>query len=815
MKLNRKLIAACIAAACMFPASAATVSRTLTFDLSGFEIESVEEGGAVYSRMRLPDATCDGLPGHPLLPLEYVRFAVPADASAVSVSVSSGTDAVTMPLEYLPIPAQLPVRAGGEAESFETPDIDAYISSSLSASAFVAGDVKAVDSRIITVGVRPVSYDFMSSSVTAVGTLTVTLEYESTSGMDAAAVSGMDDIAERMRRRINPDRAAARIQQGKYIIVTIDRLVESFGRLAEWKRNKGYEVKVVSVESIVADPDFAPTGVSPLEDDAAAVREFLKHEYSECGGDMFCLLAGNRRDGFPIRWMRDSYQCKWLDKDEPYYNEHQGEAFAPSDNYFGDLKSVWPLQWNEKAGIFTCVDTDVPVDLTIPVGRIMPVSAGEVEAFTEKVILYEGNPGYGDNSYLDNILFVQQARMVGEHDIALATTDHFPNRKVMRDASYDDELVRWPEGYVVIDEIPSHGFISWHCHGNPGNMATSGLDYGAQKSKNWKFVTSLDEYGHAECWANSEVENGFDNIENPIHPVVSYAVSCDVNPFDCLTGDNGFMYDLKYNLGESFTLGKRYGGPAFVGNTRAGWETISARLEKLFMESLNVSRKIGYAEMLSKNLFPISYKERDTHVKYCHSVIGDPELEVWVKRPQNLDARLSMSGSRLSVVGNVPEGTVLSVSDNTASNVYSLSGGDNTVNFPINAESLAVCSIWSTGYLPKVTLVGGNGILINSVKTYLVTDAVLGIDKGWKVGYGGTLALRALNCVECPKLTVGANGSVDFIVRENVTFENTVIDKGGVVRMECGTVTFQPGFTMNQGAVLEMKVSADVDPLAE
>jgi len=64
-----------------------------------------------------------------------------------------------------------------------------------------------------------------------------------------------------------------------------------------------------------------------------------------------------------------------------------------------------------------------------------------------------------------------------------------------------------------------------------------------------------------------------------------------------------------YNLGESFTCGKDYGGPAFLGNTRAGIIGESALMEAEFFKFVRNYSKIGIGEALSKMTFnPDSYK---------------------------------------------------------------------------------------------------------------------------------------------------------------------------------------------------------------
>lgn len=99
---------------------------------------------------------------------------------------------------------------------------------------------------------------------------------------------------------------------------------------------------------------------------------------------------------------------------------------------------------------------------------------------------------------------------------------------------------------------------------------------------------------------------------------------------------------MKYNVGESFTVGGSYGGVAFLGNTRSGWtgNTISKKYPSTELQMKFVNRikstfgKVGKSEALSK----ADYKGSDFHwLALTHNLIGCPEFEMWTNIPSQFE----------------------------------------------------------------------------------------------------------------------------------------------------------------------------------
>lgn len=69
-------------------AANAQISYTATFDQHLLTTDTVSENGDSYLRLRYPDLWTQSAAGTPELPVHYLRFSVPCDATDFTVSVT-------------------------------------------------------------------------------------------------------------------------------------------------------------------------------------------------------------------------------------------------------------------------------------------------------------------------------------------------------------------------------------------------------------------------------------------------------------------------------------------------------------------------------------------------------------------------------------------------------------------------------------------------------------------------------------------------------------------------------------------------------
>ena len=175
------------------------------------------------------------------------------------------------------------------------------------------------------------------------------------------------------------------------------------------------------------------------------------------------------------------------------------------------------------------------------------------------------------------------------------------------------------------------------------------------------WVILIDENIHAPESATHHVNNdslsgnGLNNMANKYYPNICFSTCCSVMPFSVRNG-----YDPSWmNFGESFTTGKDYGGPAFMGNTNEnGFEM--ANLCAYFARNLYEGfHNIGIAYCLAK-VKSISYQYAS-----IHNLLGDPEFEVWTDIPQLYsNIGITRTNNSISINGIGADSTIVAYYSN-------------------------------------------------------------------------------------------------------------------------------------------------------
>ena len=99
-------------------------------------------------------------------------------------------------------------------------------------------------------------------------------------------------------------------------------------------------------------------------------------------------------------------------------------------------------------------------------------------------------------------------------------------------------------------------------------------------------------------------------------------------------------------MGQSFTLGKDYGGPLLVGNTRNGWVGISPKMQAKFNEGMMIDPMVGYAQNYAKTNY------QDHYLAHSSNIIGCPNIRVWTDIPKMFSATLSYNSNNYIISAN-------------------------------------------------------------------------------------------------------------------------------------------------------------------
>ena len=310
----------------------------------------------------------------------------------------------------------------------------------------------------------------------------------------------------------------------------------------------------------------------------------------------------------------------------------------------------------------------------------------EIKNYTNKLFWYELNPGNGDFSYLKKALYTQsdENQMLHYGDTIKATLhDIFPiDTLISESPSYNSLNTISPTGNDVISVMNNrYGFVSWSCHGHPNAVVMK------SDSTNGDPHYGIFSVQDSIPWLEYESANGLNNLTNKYYPMVVYTRACTTTPFDIYRVPNGTTYDKYPNLGESFTWGKEYGGPAYIGNTREGLRNYTIIMQKLFNNYMR-NYKIGEAQNLSKENYSGSYKH---YITLSSNLIGCPEFWIWTETPKRFFATLSYTSNGYAVAANSsitdseigirdivnPNETINSINFNPSQGVTTLTNAEN------------------------------------------------------------------------------------------------------------------------------------------
>lgn len=419
----------------------------------------------------------------------------------------------------------------------------------------------------------------------------------------------------------------------EYQIITSEELKPSLKRFEALKRQMGYSTGIVTMEDIMANP-FAMIGDNVdghigYTDSAGILRQYLRIVHGRYA--KFAFLVGATI---------------------PYRYAYQNYITLPTDLYYSDLTADWSIGGFDK-------------NPELYIGRLIAKSKDQVSNYTDKLFRYVFNPGHGDRSYLKRALYTEGVDMIGHSDTVRAFMDNIcPNVTTISEQMWQN----FPTGSYIINDMSStkYGFLTTFNHGGPSAIICYGFDSGNDPNvyqHRMKWVWAIDSvkiYNYYNAHTDPETGNGLNKIENKWYPSIYYSISCSTMPFDVLPT----FEQIPMNYGESFTTGKDYGGPAYIGNTREGYIRKSAQLEKEFAKQLNNGYyKIGVAEALSK-LYYVNSTYSD-YLSCTHNLLGDPDLEMWTDIPADYsNITIVRTDSSIMVNGIDAESTIISYCSN-------------------------------------------------------------------------------------------------------------------------------------------------------
>lgn len=581
----------------------------------------------------------------PEMPSENVIFYIPEDKDIESLEITKqGKTTFNLSVPLKPGQEPIPTSLDYIPSDFTEPSSEIYESDNIypsSMAEIVDYGYMFLTNKIVNVRITPYEYYPLSGKLDFFSSVTVEVKLkEKSSVMETAALvnrkiqkkeldilkkyvvnpEDLVTIAENVEvdnlpRILHTYRNTGDCLGFEYVIVTSEALAPAFEALVDWKRRKGLDAGIVTMEYI--RENYNGDEISGIYDDAGKLRQFLYESYLR--GTVYVLLGGDK-DVVPIRYGYD-------------YGD-----MIPTDLYFADFNGNWNFDDDEIYGETNQDDIDYMQEVYI--GRILCSNTHEVKNWVDKAMIYEKNPGLGDFSYLKKSFITEADQMMKHENYEKFVKEHFPmfNDTIFYEVynglldSYSDGLPEFPTGTDVINEFnKNYGLVSFMGHGGPENVAVATYHFNDYypivfNDSIYKIkhrIYCYDGYYKKPDYYNS---GSLESMSNLNYPNINYSISC-----------SNVDYGVIDNLGKFFTSGYKAGCVAFLGNTNSGYYAVdnssgSPLLFSKFGDALqNGFVSLGIAEALSKIDFDSEF------LKFSHNLIGCPEMNMWIDIPKSID----------------------------------------------------------------------------------------------------------------------------------------------------------------------------------
>ncbi len=802
-------------------AGAGQITKNVTFDPSKLTIRYDTIGNVAYAKINYEGMVSVNSQGLPVLPSKILLFSVPynADDFDVQCNVISYNE-YQLNADVYPGPKMIETNDSSFVVYNQKDSIIYGTNSFYPDTLFRALDAGFMhgSNRVLKSHLNPLYYNPATKTLRLATSMQLVINYNVNLSIRPTVVRHNNEIIEKEQMLTKscvqngedvvmnafaeatvetPSlRTGDTIPTYNYCIITSRELAPSFKKIIAMKRQKGLSAGTVCIEDLMASPLFNTGDVNynvytdetyVLTDSAGVVRNYLKYAFSSANDPTSYVLMGGRKGYSPVRKL---------------------ESSISTDMYFSDLAQIWDN--NNYMSIFYANQYYYPIVYTpdLYVGRLLCSNKSEIDNYSEKLYRYAFNPRNGDMTYLTRGLFFSSPQYYDNMGASVESSFFLNNNEM-------DPTDHMFTGSDIINELNAtkYGYISGCCGGDSHAMDLYFTNY---------LLTALDEYVPINQNTVNETGNGLDNLTNKKFPAIFSSLSSRAISFDDSSQYNHLtLYANNYNFGESFTVGGKYGGIAFLGNTLFGVPDWSFPIEVGFFNSMRTKNDyhLGVSEANSKLYYAYNYSTLSygyfNEIITSHNLIGDPEVEMWTNNPQQYSGITVSQYNNYIFVNGISASDTISYCDNNGNvgRVYGFEGSTTLSGISPNSCIMVYnhdyipyiaplllqnCNITNSQYVYASTFSAGKSILpdITHGNVTIKNGAVYEIEatgdvhlgKGFHVENGATFAIK----------TPG-----------KVTIDGCVFQSGARVKIEAGKVEIAGKFIAERGSKVEFTQFVD------
>ena len=814
--------------------NAEEIRTTVNFPNESVSYNSIPNiGGDLYCKFYGTECESIPTPGFPDIPMKRVFFRVPTYSNdyAIELTNTNVQKRITLPHPIYPVQESQNIN-DYNVGLFTEPDIAIYNKNENICRGYILNDFfDKGHFHVVSVLVPMLAYNPYSQSIEIYSSIDVTLKYKEVT-RDALGSHPLMCLKDAMHSVYATNVVNAALQDltltsniskyitsgnSYYLIITPENLKTSLSSLVNWKSQKGFTVILKTVEEILSSQEFAIGSSNDSFDKESCVRNWIiatvekLSKSSKKIDDIKLLLIGDAETSAPIRKFSD-FRPNASNLDGLSFDDHK---FMPTDIYFSDLVSDFKINYelsNNKFGYLY----DQKYQPTIDTGRLLANTTSHISNYNKKLLIYEIDPGLGERDYL-NKGFVSRQYQHRNYGSILHTMPCIKDSIVLTDNVGDSVFIRnKPTGEDVILGLGQCGIGSLQGHGGPPTIACAGAssyEHQWRFGQNYRYIQADPGYGpEITTIYNIEQNNSFKDLRNVNKPGIIYTLSCDVVSFENKLKRDGKYISIPYNMASAYTVAGNFGGVAFIGNTRTGWDWENRRMELKFGDNVQKGHSLGYS------MREAGHSISSRYAQFTRSLIGDPDIKVWKGSPEEMSQILSDDIDRISIKGKNLANSRFVVYNGNGSSITLILNDDSNITIPKNEVGLNpnedyVISIFKEGYLPLIKVFASNCNFSDKTKEYFTRDLYLTDSRGldnyaYKVSYDGVLNLNATRSIKTNKaFNIVSGGHVNLKSENTIEMKSDKIESGGHLNIVSNNVVLEPGFEVEKGGELTINTT--------